>query len=126
AIAHLGAVNMILLGGFGAVLRWTAMAFDVPVALLPMLQCLHGLSFGATHLGAMHVLARLADRSSGATAQGDFSALQGVTFSAAMALSGVLVEKFGDSAYLAMSVIAALGLVTVSAGRRIWLAVDQA
>ena len=51
-----------LLGGAGAVLRWTAMAFDSPVALLPVLQCLHGLSFGATHLGAMHALARLAHR----------------------------------------------------------------
>ena len=125
AITHIGAVNMILVGGFGAVLRWTAMAFDSPMALLPVLQCLHGLSFGATHLGAMHVLARLMDRSGGATAQGDFSALQGVTFAAAMGLSGVLVERFGSSAYLAMSLVAAFGFVIAFGGQRNWREVDR-
>src|SRR5215471_21863613 len=107
---------MILVGGAGAALRWTVMALDSPLMLLPVLQCLHALSFGATHLGAMYVLARLADRSGGATAQGDFSALQGVTFAAAMALSGALVERFGNSAYLAMSLVAALGLDIASGG----------
>jgi PPP family 3-phenylpropionic acid transporter len=106
-------------------LRWTAMAFDSPAALLPMLQCLHALSFGATHLGAMHVLARLTGRSGGATAQGDFSALQGVTFAAAMGLSGVLVERFGSSAYLAMSLVAAFGFVIAFGGQRNWREVDR-
>ena len=87
-IARFGAVEMILLGGIGAVLRWTAMAFDPATILLPLLQCLHGLSFGATHLGAMDALSQLAHRQGGATAQGDFSAVQGVTFAAAMGASG--------------------------------------
>jgi len=126
ATMRIGAVNMILLGGFGAILRWTAMAFDSPVALLPFLQCLHALSFGATHLGAMHVLARLAAPGGGAAAQGDFSALQGVTFAAAMGLSGILVARFGSYAYLAMSLAAALGFVIVFAGRRAWREVDRA
>jgi PPP family 3-phenylpropionic acid transporter len=125
-IARVGAIDMILLGALGGVLRWTAMAFDPPEALLPILQCLHGLSFGATHLGAMHVLARLAERGGGAAAQGDFSALQGVTFAAAMGLSGVLVERFGSYAYFAMSLAAALGFVIAIAGRRDWRAADRA
>ena len=125
-ITRIGAVNMILLGGFGAMLRWTAMAFDAPVALLPIVQCLHALSFGATHLGAMHVLARLADRSGGAAAQGDFSALQGVTLAATMGLSGILVERFGSYAYAAMMLAAALGFVIVFAGRRAWREVAPA
>jgi MFS transporter, PPP family, 3-phenylpropionic acid transporter len=126
AIARLGAIEMILLGALGATLRWTAMAIDPPAVLLPILQCLHGLSFGATHLGAMHVLGRLSDRSGGATAQGDFAALQGVTFAAAMGMSGVLVERFGSYAYLAMSLAAALGFVIAFAGRQAWRAADRA
>jgi PPP family 3-phenylpropionic acid transporter len=118
AVARIGATEMILLGALGAVLRWAAMAVDPPAALLPFLQCLHGLSFGATHLGAMHVLARLADGSGGATAQGDFAALQGITFAAAMGLSGVLVERFDSYAYLAMALTAALGFVIAFAGRQ--------
>jgi PPP family 3-phenylpropionic acid transporter len=119
AVARIGATEMILLGALGAVLRWAAMAVDPPAVLLPFLQCLHGLSFGATHLGAMHVLARLADASGGATAQGDFAALQGITFAAAMGLSGVLVERFDSYAYLAMALTAALGFVIAFAGRQI-------
>jgi PPP family 3-phenylpropionic acid transporter len=125
-IARIGAINMVLLGGFGAILRWTAMAFDLPAALLPVLQCLHALSFGATHLGAMHVLARLTHRSGGAAAQGDFYALQGVTFAIAMGLSGALVERLGSYAYLAMALAAALGFVIAFGGRRAWREVDRA
>jgi MFS transporter, PPP family, 3-phenylpropionic acid transporter len=119
-IAKVGAVEMILLGGIGAVLRWTAMAFDPPAILLPVLQCLHGLSFGATHLGAMDVLSQLAHRQGGATAQGDFSAVQGGTFAAAMGVSGVLVAAFGSAAYVAMAAIAAAGLAIALAARRTW------
>jgi len=121
-IARIGAVETILLGALGGVLRWTAMALDPPAAALPFLQCLHALSFGATHVGAMHVLSRLAGRGGSATAQGDFSALQGITFAVAMGLSGELVEKFGSYAYLAMAAAAAGGFVIAAAGRRAWRA----
>jgi MFS transporter, PPP family, 3-phenylpropionic acid transporter len=59
-------------------------------------------------------------RGGGATAQGDFSALQGVTFAAAMALAGELVEKFGSYAYFAMAPVAATGFVIAAAGRQAW------
>ena len=118
-IARVGAVEMIVLGGLGAVLRWIAMAFDPPAILLPLLQCLHGLSFGAPHLGAMDALSQLAHRR-GATAQGDFSAMQGGTFAAAMGASGVLVAAFGSAAYLAMAALAAAGVAIALAARRMW------
>jgi MFS transporter, PPP family, 3-phenylpropionic acid transporter len=119
-IAGVGAVNMILLGGAGAVLRWSAMAFDPPALVLPLLQCLHCLSFGATHLGAMDVLSQLAHRQGGATAQGDFSAVQGGTFAAAMGLSGILVTALGSAAYFAMAAIAAAGFAIALGARRTW------
>jgi MFS transporter, PPP family, 3-phenylpropionic acid transporter len=119
-IARVGAVEMILLGGIGAVLRWTTMAFDPPALLLPLLQCLHALSFGATHLGAMDVLSQLAHRHGGATAQGDFSAVQGGTFAAAMGISGILVTALGSAAYFAMAAIAAAGLAIALGARRRW------
>jgi MFS transporter, PPP family, 3-phenylpropionic acid transporter len=116
-IKRFGAVAMIAAGALGAVLRWGAMAFDPPTALLPILQCLHALSFGATHLGAMQMLSRLSARGGSATAQGDFAALQGITFAAAMGLSGGLVERFGSHAYLGMAILAGAGLAIVAVGR---------
>jgi len=98
-----------VLGGLGGVLRWGAMALDPPTAALPFLQCLHALSFAATHLGAMHYLAQAVPAGRGATAQGDFAAAQGIVFAGAMSLSGVLVAAYGSLAYGAMAAVAALG-----------------
>ena len=109
AVGALGATGMIVLGGAGGALRWAVMAFDPPTAALPLLQALHGLSFGATHLGAMHVLARAAPAGRGATTQGDFVAVQGIVFAAVMSGSGVLVEAYGSLAYGAMAAVAAAG-----------------
>jgi MFS transporter, PPP family, 3-phenylpropionic acid transporter len=117
-VARLGGANMILIGGLGAVVRWTAMGFDPPVLVLPVLQLLHALSFGATHLGAMDMLSQLAHRRSGATAQGDFAAVQGGTFAVAMGASGSLVAAFGSAAYFAMAAIAAAGFAIALGARR--------
>jgi PPP family 3-phenylpropionic acid transporter len=100
----------IVIGAAGAVLRWGMMAFDPPLILLPALQCLHALSFTATHLGAMQFLARVVPTGLGATAQGDFAAAQGVVFSFAMAFSGSLFHAYGDRGYAVMALMAAVGL----------------
>jgi PPP family 3-phenylpropionic acid transporter len=110
-VGWFGAIGLILLGGLGGVVRWTAMAFDPPAAALPLLQVLHALSFAATHLGTMHYLAQAAPARRGATAQGDFVALQGIVFAVAMGLSGGLVEAYGSRAYAAMAASAAVGAV---------------
>src|SRR5262245_38392817 len=56
----LGPIPLIGIGAAGAVVRWSAMALDPPVVLLPFLQFLHGLSFAATHLGSTFFVARAA------------------------------------------------------------------
>jgi PPP family 3-phenylpropionic acid transporter len=108
---------MIMLGGIGGVIRWTAMAFDPPTAALPLLQVLHALSFAATHLGTMHYLAQVAPAHGGATAQGDFVAVQGLVFAGAMTS-----QAFGalDLAYAAMVAAAAIGALAagLALGRR--------
>src|SRR5262249_42597911 len=111
-VGRLGAAGMIMLGGIGGVVRWTAMAFDPPFAALPLLQGLHALSFAATHLGTMHYLAQVAPARRGATAQGDFVAVQGIVFAGAMSLSGVLVGAYGSLAYAAMAAGAAVSALS--------------
>jgi PPP family 3-phenylpropionic acid transporter len=96
-------------GAAGAVIRWAAMALDPPHALLPFLQCLHALSFGATHLGALAFIARAAPVEIGATAQGYLAVAQGLVMAAAMGLSGALYVHGNATAYGAMALAAALG-----------------
>jgi PPP family 3-phenylpropionic acid transporter len=120
-VGWFGAAGMIVLGGIGGVVRWTAMAFDPPTAALPLLQGLHGLSFAATHLGTMHYLSQVAPARGGATAQGDFVAVQGIVFAGTMTLSGVLVGAYGHLAYAAMAAAAAIGALVAGlalGGRR--------
>jgi PPP family 3-phenylpropionic acid transporter len=85
------------------------MAFDPPPALLPPLQCLHAFSFGATHLGAVAVVARRAPVELAATAQGYFAVALGLVMAAAMGVSGVLYARWGSFAYGAMALVAAAG-----------------
>ena len=100
---------LLLLGAGGAVIRWGAMAFDPPLALLPVLQCLHGLSFGATHLGALAFMARAAPAEIAATAQGYLAIAQGLVMAGAMGLAGLLYARYGGAAYGAMALAAAGG-----------------
>jgi PPP family 3-phenylpropionic acid transporter len=106
---------LVPVGAAGALLRWIVMAFDPPFAMLPFLQCLHALSFGATHIGTMLFLARVAPPGLGATAQGDLTATQAVVFAGAMGASGVLFRAYGDLAYGAMGLLAGIGLVVALA-----------
>ena len=107
------------IGGVGAILRWTAMAFDPPVALLVPLQVLHAASFAATHLGLMGFMARSVPREFGATAQGFVATLSGVVNATATLASGFVYAAMGGSAYLLMSALALIGVASAAyAGRR--------
>jgi PPP family 3-phenylpropionic acid transporter len=111
--------TLLMLGGAGAVVRWGAMAFDPPPALLPPLQCLHAFSFGATHLGAVGVVARRAPAELAATAQGYFAVALGLVMAAAMGVSGVLYARWGSLAYGAMALTAAAGALFAVVAHRL-------
>jgi MFS transporter, PPP family, 3-phenylpropionic acid transporter len=118
--------TLLLAGAAGAVVRWAVMALDPPPVLLLMLQCLHGLSFGATHLGAVGFVARAAPAGLGASAQGYLAVVGALVMAGVMGISGELYAQWGSGAYWAMAVLAALGAVVLLAGTgRERCAVDQ-
>ncbi|MEQ9504680.1 MAG: MFS transporter [Hyphomonas sp.] len=55
-LKHTGYYALLWLGGFGALLRWTAAGFVLPVEAVYVLQTLHAASFAMTHLGTMRFL----------------------------------------------------------------------
>jgi len=117
---HISPIALILAGAFGGIVRWTLMAFDPPFALLPVLQCLHALTFCATHIGAMQFITHVVPPGRGATAQGDLSASTSVVFAGAMGLSGVLFSAYGDLAYAAMALLAVAGAIVAFAAYSTW------
>ena len=92
--------TLLAIGGLGAIVRWTAMAFDPPTAMLPALQILHAASFGAAHLGMMGFLARAVPRELAATAQGVVATWSGIVSASATFASGFVYAASGSLAYL--------------------------
>ncbi|MEA2935750.1 MAG: transporter, family, 3-phenylpropionic acid transporter [Variibacter sp.] len=107
--AWLGGPALLAIGAAGATVRWTAMAFDPPTAALPILQCLHALSFGATHLASVQMLARVAPPDAGASAQGLLALASGLAMAVCMAAAGVLYAAVGALAYAPMAGLAVAG-----------------
>jgi len=108
---RVGPERLLILGGIGAVVRWTAFAFSPPVWLLFPLQGLHALSFTSTFIASLQLVERLSPPESASAAQSLNAALySGVLIGAATIVSGPLLDHFGPLGYLAMSVIAATGL----------------
>jgi len=118
--ARFGPTLLMATGATGALLRWIAMAFDPPVAALPLLQLLHAASFGATHLGTMGYLARAVPRQFAATAQGAVATVSGIVMASATGLSGWLYGATGSLAYLVMAAMALAGLGCAIAAGRWW------
>ena len=106
----IGPTVLLMIGAVGAVLRWGAMAFDPPTAILLPLQLLHAASFGAAHLGAMGFLARAVPRELAATAQGLVATVSGLVMASATGLSGLIYGASGSQAYLLMAAMGLAGL----------------
>lgn len=109
---RLGDTGMLLLGGLGAVARWTAMAFDPPFWMLFPLQALHALTFAATYLGALRIIqSRVPDTIAG-TAQSIHSAIAtGVIMGGITLLAGMMYDSVAASSYLAMAAFAMVGVL---------------
>jgi len=119
-VARFGVVGLLLLGAGAGIVRWTAMVFEPGFAALLLLQPLHAFSFGATHLAAMHFLARAAPPERLGAAQAIHSAFGvGVAMALATSLSGVAYEALGAAAFVAMAGLSALGgAAALALGRR--------
>lgn len=108
----IGPMPMLLLGGGAAVLRWAALAFAPPLALLWPLQALHALSFAAVFLAALQMIEALAPPGQETAAQMIYSSLSaGLFIGLATVISGPLYDDHGVRGYLAMGVLAGTGLV---------------
>jgi MFS transporter, PPP family, 3-phenylpropionic acid transporter len=114
-------IALMLSGAIAAALRWTLMAFDPPLALLVPLQALHGLTYGAMHLGAIQFLTRAIPDEQGGTAQGLYALVtSGIFMAFAAWVSGVFYMRGGGLAYLPMAVLAAGAVVALMALRQRW------
>jgi PPP family 3-phenylpropionic acid transporter len=105
------AFALLMTGGAVAVGRWLCMAAAPGAAALIALQMLHAATYGATQLGAVYLLSRLAGLQRRAQAQGWLSAAGALSLTAATFSSGFLQVEYGRGAYFFMAAIALTGLI---------------
>jgi PPP family 3-phenylpropionic acid transporter len=104
-----GPLGLVTLGGLAGLARWSGTAFADSLAALVLLQAMHGLTFGAVHLGVMHFLQRSVPPALSATGQALYSTLAGLGMGIGMAAAGVLYQRGAWLAWIAMAALATLG-----------------
>jgi PPP family 3-phenylpropionic acid transporter len=93
------------------VIRFTIMAFQPGLATTFVLQAMHGLSFGASHLGAIAALTAMAPLQARGRAQGLYGSISALIMVASTVLSGMIYRAAGSLVFAAMVPLGAAGLV---------------
>jgi PPP family 3-phenylpropionic acid transporter len=120
-LQRIGVCGLIGLGLGCGIVRWTGMAFTTELPLLVVLQALHAATFAACHLGAMAFIQRALPPSGVALGQSIYYALgTGATQAVIYQFAGLLYARYGQHAFLGMTVISALGLVSIVLLARRW------
>ncbi len=109
-IEHVRPSALMLIGGLGALLRWSLMATSPGLPLIVALQCLHAVSFACTFLGAMRGIQAMWGNDRTPTAQMMFMAL---ATAPAQALSSWIAGSVFDTGVGSHGYSAMLGLVGV-------------
>jgi PPP family 3-phenylpropionic acid transporter len=111
--------GLMLAGGAASVLRFLVLATDPGLGATFAVQALHGLSFGATHLGSMAALAALAPEAARGRAQGLLGSLSALAMAAATVGSGYVYGTAGSAVFAAMVPLGLAGIaLTLYALRR--------
>jgi PPP family 3-phenylpropionic acid transporter len=114
------ALLFLICGAAGAVLRWILMSFDPAPHAVLLLQIMHAASFAATYLGAVLFLGGLAGPNHRARMQGFSSAAMALSMALATLVCGRLTTLYGESTYLAMAALAAVGLLLALVAAARW------
>jgi MFS transporter, PPP family, 3-phenylpropionic acid transporter len=106
-----GAFALLLAGSAAVVVRFSVLALDPGLAVTFLMQALHGVTFAASHLGAMVALATLAPASSRGRAQGLLGSLSALALAVATVASGPIYRAAGPAVFAAMVPLGLAGIV---------------
>lgn len=121
AVRRLGVTRLMLLAALAGLIRWTALGASTDLPVLLAAQVLHGLTFGAAHLGAMNFIVQAAPVGYSATAQSLYNAIaMSAAIAIAVPLSAPLFEAAGGHAYYAMTGLSLAGGLGVLLLSRLW------
>ncbi|MEJ0013329.1 MAG: MFS transporter [Bauldia sp.] len=119
-VKRFGAHNLLLIGAGATVVRWILFPLMPPLGFagFAFTMALHGLTFGATYLGAQQTIARMIPEKMTASAQGIFAMVTGVSMAVATSLAGPIYHALGIDGFFVMAPVAGLSFLTLLAVRR--------
>src|SRR5436190_21416349 len=120
-VARMGPLGLMALGGLAGILRWSLIGIVPGLAAATVLQLLHALTFGASHIGAMYFMARTVPPGAAASAQSLYAAVSaGLGSGFVMLAVGALYSAYSGQAYLFMALLSAAGLAgTIALARSV-------
>jgi PPP family 3-phenylpropionic acid transporter len=104
-------LGLLLAGSAAATLRFALLSLDPGLVATFALQALHGLSFGASHLGAMAAMAALAPEAARGRTLGVAGSLVALGSAAAAIASGEIYRASGPAVFAWMAPLGGLGFV---------------
>ncbi len=121
-VARLGPAGALAVAAGAGVVRWGAMSFAPPLALLWPLQALHALTFAVGHLGFMAFVAAAVPARLAGSAQGAaLGAISGMTMAGAAFGGAAIADRYGTSAAYGLSAsLSAASLLAAIGLARIW------
>lgn len=112
-------IQFILIGAVGAIIRWSIFPFVDEQSASFTLQIMHGISFGAVHIGTMHFIMRLVPEDRIGSGQGVGFVLGGLTMGLLLLASGSLYDVFYANAFFAMALVGMIAIVILAVASKI-------
>ena len=120
-VEKFGTVRLLLAGASASVVRWIAMGFDPDLTVLVPLQLLHGITYGASHVAAIHFIKQAVPRHASGTAQALYATVAaGLAMGIATLIAGWIFSAYGSASYFSMAVVSALALLAAVRLLQIW------
>jgi PPP family 3-phenylpropionic acid transporter len=114
------------LGAGSGILRWIVLGTTDNLWLIILVQPLHAMTFGITHLAAVSFIARAIPQQLATTAQSLMATLSmGVFLGSSIWISGPIYEHFGSQVYYLMAFFSAISVGFSIALMRTWRGEDQ-
>ncbi|MCB1345281.1 MAG: MFS transporter [Nitratireductor sp.] len=109
---------VIALGCIGGAVRWSLFPVAGGETAFLLLQALHGLSFGAVHIGLMHFIMEAVPEENLGAAQGAGFVLGGIFMGVGVFFAGPLYAALGGDGYWVMAAVCIAALAILALARR--------
>lgn len=120
-VARTGPVMLLIIAAATSCVRWAVMGLAPGLAWLLPLQVLHGVTYGASHIGAIHFIHRHVPAHAQGSAQALYATVAaGIAMGVATLIAGRLYAVHGAASYFAMAGVALVSLLAALSLHRRW------